>query len=189
MMNLLRTLFVLGAPRSGTTWIAKIFDSHPDVLYRHEPDIQIREARIPTVCNKKEIYQYRDLAQSYINKLVNIRSLKTAGSLPIFHKNFIPRFSQIVRSSLLCGLHFADFSTEAEWLRRTSIPDCLSQGSECAAPTLVIKSVSARGRARLFAEALPEAKIVFVVRHPFGQIESTVRGIELGKLPYPTRLN
>ena len=31
-------ILILGAPRSGTTWLAKIIDSHPDVLYRHEPD-------------------------------------------------------------------------------------------------------------------------------------------------------
>ena len=31
-------ILVLGYPRSGTTWLAKIFDSHPDILYRHEPD-------------------------------------------------------------------------------------------------------------------------------------------------------
>ena len=31
-------ILIVGAPRSGTTWLAKILDSHPDVLYRHEPD-------------------------------------------------------------------------------------------------------------------------------------------------------
>jgi hypothetical protein len=31
-------ILILGSPRSGTTWLAKIFDSHPDILYRHEPD-------------------------------------------------------------------------------------------------------------------------------------------------------
>ena len=37
-----RVVFVLGGARSGTTWLAKILDSHPDVLYRHEPDIALR---------------------------------------------------------------------------------------------------------------------------------------------------
>ena len=31
-------ILIVGAPRSGTTWLAKIFDSHPATLYRHEPD-------------------------------------------------------------------------------------------------------------------------------------------------------
>ena len=31
-----RLVMVLGAPRSGTSWVGKIFDSHPDVLYRRE---------------------------------------------------------------------------------------------------------------------------------------------------------
>jgi len=33
-----RAILVSGSPRSGTTWLAKLLDSHPDVLYRHEPD-------------------------------------------------------------------------------------------------------------------------------------------------------
>ena len=31
-------LLLFGLPRSGTTWLGKIFDSHPDTLYWHEPD-------------------------------------------------------------------------------------------------------------------------------------------------------
>jgi hypothetical protein len=33
-----RLLLVVGAPRSGTTWLGKILDSHPHVVYRHEPN-------------------------------------------------------------------------------------------------------------------------------------------------------
>ncbi len=46
-------ILVVGAPRSGTTWLAKIIDSHPDVLYRHEPDevlpppVPLTEAAVP----------------------------------------------------------------------------------------------------------------------------------------------
>lgn len=42
-----RKLVVLGSPRSGTTWLGKIFDSHPDVLYLHEPDTIRRNWDIP----------------------------------------------------------------------------------------------------------------------------------------------
>ena len=35
----MKTLSLLfGMPRSGTTWVAKILDSHPHADYRHEPD-------------------------------------------------------------------------------------------------------------------------------------------------------
>lgn len=29
-------ILLFGLPRSGTTWLGKLFDSHPDTLYRHE---------------------------------------------------------------------------------------------------------------------------------------------------------
>src|ERR1700712_4231116 len=32
-------IFIFSSPRSGSTWLAKAFDSHPDTLYLHEPDI------------------------------------------------------------------------------------------------------------------------------------------------------
>ena len=46
---------------------------------------------------------------------------------------------------------------------------------------VVMKSVSSRGRARLFAEALPGAHVIFIVRDPFGQVASMLRGAALGK--------
>src|SRR5690349_19178518 len=46
--------FILGAPRSGTTWLGKIFDSHPSVLYRHEPDIAAA-AKLPLLVANDDI--------------------------------------------------------------------------------------------------------------------------------------
>ena len=31
-------ILLFGAPRSGTSWLGRILDSHPDTLMRHEPD-------------------------------------------------------------------------------------------------------------------------------------------------------
>ena len=40
-------ILVFGMRRSGTTWLAKIFDSHPETLYRHEPDSWIALPEVP----------------------------------------------------------------------------------------------------------------------------------------------
>ena len=40
-------LLIFGMPRSGTTWLGKIFDSHPDIIYLHEPDSEFRLKEVP----------------------------------------------------------------------------------------------------------------------------------------------
>ena len=44
-----RSILVVGLPRSGTTWIGKIFDSHPRTLYLHEPDSAVPMNGIPLI--------------------------------------------------------------------------------------------------------------------------------------------
>jgi hypothetical protein len=41
------SVIILGLPRSGTTWISKILDSHPAVVYRHEPDSVKKLRNVP----------------------------------------------------------------------------------------------------------------------------------------------
>ena len=40
-------VLLFGMPRSGTTWIGKIFDSYPDTVYRHETDSSGRLNAVP----------------------------------------------------------------------------------------------------------------------------------------------
>ncbi len=54
-----------------------------------------------------------------------------------------------------------------------------------------MKSVSSRGRARLFAEALAGCRVIYIVRDPCGQVASLMRGATLGKFEdgiYPEEL-
>src|ERR1700734_3743019 len=98
-------ILILGAPRSGTTWLAKIFDSHPDVLYLHEPDAVLRNPTLPLICPNSEIKNYVSVARDYIARLCATQTLKTVGLLPIFPKAYRNRVAHGVRLALILGLH------------------------------------------------------------------------------------
>jgi hypothetical protein len=46
---------------------------------------------------------------------------------------------------------------------------------------VVIKSIEAVGRINLYRQAWPDSRTLFVIRHPCGQIASTLEGIKRGK--------
>ena len=174
-------LLLLGAPRSGTTWLAKMLDSHPDVIYRHEPDTVLRNDDIPYLCPREAVDEFRDPALRYLMRLLEVRTLKSAGSLPLFDKQFRGTTRGLLRDAIIYSLHAAGrVSRRSQWVRRAAIPDLIREHAS-AKPTIVLKSVSSRGRVRLYGEALPKSKIVFVLRHPCGQVASTLRGMKTGK--------
>jgi hypothetical protein len=173
-----RLVFLLGAPRSGTTWLAKLFDSHPDVLYRNEPDSILEEPRLPPICKLAAIDQYRDVAGDYIDRLLRTHTLKSSGSLPVFGKDFLLPLAHPLRRSLIYALHLASTLPAAkEVADRLPIPDLLRRDAK---PTMVIKSVKSVGLARLFLEAAPDSRMVFIARHPCGQVGSVMRGLATG---------
>ena len=154
-------ILILGAPRSGTTWLAKIFDSHPDVLYRHEPD-----TRAPDYCPAD--------AATYFRELVATQWLKSSGSLPVFAKTYRPGAGRHAHRGLIYALRAADkFSAGA--LRNMPLPDLFTPAAH---PNLrvVVKSVSFRLRLRALLQAMPGLHVVFIVRDPFGQVASMLRG-------------
>ena len=169
-------ILVLGAPRSGTTWLAKIFDSHPDVIYRHEPDTVLRSDRIPVICTATRQAQLADVRE-YLSRLLDLRDVKSAGSLPVFPKRYRSAPMDSLHTLLIYGSKFAG---RIAWRNVLSIPDFL-RDERSTVTRYVLKSVSSRGRIKPFSEALPNSRIVFLVRHPCGQVASTVNGIASGK--------
>src|SRR5271163_3219560 len=114
-----RVLLILGAPRSGTSWLAKIFDSHPDVLYRHEPDSVLRTWDLPWMCPREEVDKYVGAARAYMRRLIETATLKTAGSLPIFPKRSQSTPARLARAAIIHALRVADLAKVSRRLTRT----------------------------------------------------------------------
>ena len=105
-----RVILILGAPRSGTSWLAKTFDSHPDVLYRREPDTVFRSETLPWMCAAKDIPAYRHAAEAYLRQLIDVTTLKSAGSIPIFPKRHCGMLASRIRSGIIYGLRATELA-------------------------------------------------------------------------------
>lgn len=176
-------IFVFGASRSGTSWLAKIFDSHPETLYRHEPDSLLRNDDIPYLHESANAAPYLDQLRQYISDLLMVRQLKTAGSLPVFRKDYLPRGRAGVRTAIIMGLRTLERIPALNKLAgRPNIPD-LVKLEKFPRDKIVIKSVGSLGRTKLFAEAFPKSRFVIIVRHPCGHVSSIIKGQNLNKMP------
>jgi hypothetical protein len=153
-------IMVLGAPRSGTTWLAKIIDSHPDVLYRHEPD----ESRPP---------RPDDTLQALLAEWADDRSPRTTTKRPFFAKSFRPGWARILRIGLAAASSAASrLPPPLSWVAECQLPELINH----PAPRLLIKSVRWAKGAENLARSVPGSRIVFILRHPCGQVASVIRG-------------
>jgi hypothetical protein len=179
-----KKIVLLGAPRSGTTWLGKILDCHPRVLYRHEPDLSLIGRQLPVICDQVHTHDVAQ-ARKFFGSVHEERSVKSSCSLPVFRKScdswarFYGRFA---------SAHALKFISSVAPLRYTaslSMPAFLDPPADQLSH-LVVKSVNSLGRANLLAEALPDAYFVLIVRNVFGEVESRLRGIRMHKMSAPT---
>ncbi len=161
-------ILVFGLPRSGTTWIGKLFDSHPDVVYRHEPDSWIHIDGVPLFPSPDDP-EFRQHARHYLEQVVPMCSTATCGKRPLFPKRYrSPLAQRLYKGSLALAL----------LLEKTGIgikPPILAAGTGPSA-RLTWKSIESVGRLALFLAADRQACGVHIVRHPCGYISSVIRG-------------
>jgi hypothetical protein len=179
-------VLLIGAPRSGTTWVAKIFDSSPDVLYRHEPDTVVRDPELAGLFEPEDYPRLASRAAAYVQALIATRDTKSTGSRPHFPKAFRSAAGNVAHASLVASLHAVELALGPRVLGHLPVPDMLRPG---VAPLPVIKTINSRGRAGLFAHAWPGAQFVLLLRDPVGQIGSWLHGMRSGHMPPPGDLS
>ncbi|MDA3920415.1 MAG: sulfotransferase [Salinisphaera sp.] len=170
-------ILLFGMPRSGTTWIGKLFDSHPDVLYRHEPDTwrPLSFSRYPGLADAQDCC---DELRSFVAAMPRMNSVRVAGKKPLFPKSYMSglrskSLSAAVELARLGSRVYAEFpvwfhpSTNADRERR-----------------IVWKSIESLGRMGVVLALCEDARAIQILRHPCGYIASVKRGLASHRFTY-----
>ena len=154
-------IVILGSPRSGTSWLAKIFDSHPDVLYRHEPD-ELAPAR-PELDSAAQIAAW-----------IRQRGLRAAVKRPNFPKSWRPAALDQARMMLAAVLAVAQrLPVLSGSTGRVGVPDLVMPGRR-GTVRAAVKLVNWNGNG--VARSMPQTRCIFIMRHPCGQVASLLAG-------------
>ncbi len=170
-------LIILGSGRSGTTWLAKMFDSHPDVAYLHEPDSVLRNHDLPFLPDRGALDNHTKNAAAYLTALQEVRSPKAVAHLPQFPKSYRTGGRACLRR-LAANVSKAVAKLPLGAEQRISLPDLFDDNK--APSALVMKSVNSLCRMALFERANPTARFIHIIRHPAGVVSSLLRSRAAG---------
>lgn len=176
-------IILFGTARSGSTWLAKVFDSHPDTLYLHEPDITDRGSDLIAYWfDRAPTAQDTTNARQYLARLLAARNLRTMGQVPSFRKSYRNYSAEVVRRAMIYGSKALERVGLSHFANRVQIPDLLATAAR--PPEIVIKTVSALGRAEVMLEACKgKVSPILLIRHPCAFVYSMLRGEEIGVMP------
>lgn len=168
-------VLLFGLPRSGTTWIGKIFDSHPQTLYLHEPDSWGRLNWLPLLADTVVDADDRRRIEAFVAALPDAREAKVRASTPVFPKAYLGGVgNRLFLASVWSAKLLARLTGECPlpWVARAG------HGAQVR---LVWKSIESLGRLPWLLAALPQARAVHLLRHPAGFVASVLRGESAGK--------
>lgn len=176
-------VMLIGSPRSGTSWIGRVFDSVPGTLYLHEPDMEIYDPQFPVVPDPEAGDELLPCVERLLSRLETSRPLRAVASRPIMRKPYRSTVAHIWRLGMIYGLRGIE-EVVGRRIQRLRVPDLIDR-PQFGPHTLVLKSVTALARLPFFAASRPTMPIVHLLRHPAGMVASELRGIRLGKMARP----
>lgn len=171
------TVAMMGLGRSGSTWISKVIDSSPSVFYLHEPDYVRRVECLPYVSDANDFEVWGRYVNDFVSLLPSLCCSRSALKLPLFPKDYIQTSSERWK------YYIFQLKLRADQVRfRGRVRVRRYPASARRAKVLFWKSVNLAGSIGTFLRAVPEQKILHVVRHPCGFIDSVLRGEKSGRL-------
>lgn len=172
-------LAMIGMPRSGTTWVAKAIDSHPETYYLHEPDSELR-MDLPQIIANADAEQHLPLIKTYLSKIESVNTSKVVGRLPFYRKSYFNSLQLgFNRSSVLANKALGRVSTAFAKSRPLLIKPKKHH-------VTFWKSIESMGRVSAISQAAPEMKILMLVRHPCAVINSELKGEAANKFASKT---
>jgi hypothetical protein len=157
--------------------LGKAFDTNPEVLYLHEPDkVDAGTDLLPFWFEDRFDPRLLPNARMYLERLSSTRMVDAIGTPPFFAKSYRPRGVECIRRSLIYAAKGLNRVGLEPLANRLPIPNF---GASCAEPVVVVKSVTALGRAEILIEAAGEDfRPILLLRHPCAFVSSMQRGID-----------
>lgn len=167
---------ILGAGRSGTTWLGAIAASHPEVAYRFEPFTRLR-THDPAIAAAKAKVEAPDFSTSDLPQVYNalLGTSPKVEKPPFFEKSYATPLPvgrgllwPLARKSDVCARIFQTLYTP-----RTR-------------PFLVFKDVD-KPRMLMGLSQRTDVPIAYILRHPCAVLSSLLRGQEKNLMHNSTR--
>ncbi|MDR2507589.1 MAG: sulfotransferase domain-containing protein [Candidatus Accumulibacter sp.] len=90
----MKEIAIFGVPRSGTSWLAQIFNSHPDILLRFQPLFSYtHKGRLTSKSSATEIHAFYEEIQNTMDEFASMRT-GYFKNFPVFKKS--PQKTHIV---------------------------------------------------------------------------------------------
>jgi hypothetical protein len=166
-----KIVFVVGFPRSGTTWFSNLLNAHPEVIYRHEIVGRCYEIFGDELFNNLKFNHGLSAEQHHtFLKQLALANVETDRP-PFFNKTVLKVASE--------SLH------KTAWLATKSVPLLNSLYQYLFTPdpkkntTFLLKETRSTINLDSIIKGVAPSSILFLFREPYGAIASHIKGLKL----------